>query len=166
MRKTVPEKLEQARYKIPGYYNRGFEGAFRLMGPYGARLHIVSSIGTDPASEGWEHVSVSTERRLPNWNEMCLVKDLFWDEEEVVFQLHPAKSQYVNNHPTCLHMWRHPTKPVPLPPSILVGIASEGTLRGPAHAREVEARLEREGKLTRGTKIETPELTPWEQIQE
>lgn len=33
-------------------------------------------------------------------------KDMFFDAEEVVVQYHPAKSQYVNNYPYCLHLWR------------------------------------------------------------
>ena len=30
---------------------------------------------------GWEHVSVSLARRCPTWEEMCMVKDIFWGEE-------------------------------------------------------------------------------------
>lgn len=56
--------------------------------------------------KGFEHVSVSLPNRNPNWDEMCFVKDLFWDDEEIVFQLHPRKSQYVNLHQHCLHLWK------------------------------------------------------------
>jgi len=55
---------------------------------------------------GWEHVSVSLPHRTPNWREMCIIKDLFWSEDDVVFQIHPAKKNYINNHPHCLHLWR------------------------------------------------------------
>jgi hypothetical protein len=57
---------------------------------------------------------------------MCKVKDLFWSEEDVVIQFHPAKSQYVNMAQNCLHLWQPladdgtPLK-FPTPPSILVG---------------------------------------------
>lgn len=72
---------------------------------------------------GWEHVSVSipTENRSPTWEEMCYIKDVFWDEEEVVLQFHPAKSEYVNNHNYCLHLWRSTTVEIPVPHSKLVG---------------------------------------------
>ena len=53
-----------------------------------------------------EHVSVSLDRRCPTWNEMSMIKDIFWEDEECVVQFHPPKSQYVNTHPYCLHMWR------------------------------------------------------------
>src|SRR5580658_4748259 len=44
----------------------------------------------------FEHVSVSLAHRCPTWEEMCKIKDLFWDDEDVVVQFHPAKSEYVN----------------------------------------------------------------------
>jgi len=67
-----------------------------------------------------EHVSVSLKHRTPTWAEMCKVKDLFWDEDEVVVQYHPSKKDYVNNHQYCLHLWRH--LDMITPPSIMVGI--------------------------------------------
>ncbi len=54
----------------------------------------------------WEHVSVSLKQRCPTWDEMCFVKDLFWADDEVVIQYHPAKSNYVNDFKTCLHLWK------------------------------------------------------------
>lgn len=68
-------------------------------------------------SEGWEHVSVHVldESRCPTWDEMCWVKEVFWQNEEAVIQLHPAKSQYVNVHPYVLHLWRPLSGSIPLP---------------------------------------------------
>lgn len=68
----------------------------------------------------WEHVSVSTPHRCLTWEEMCEIKDLFFDENEVVIQIHPAKKDYVNLHQFCLHLWKNKKKEFPLPPSILV----------------------------------------------
>lgn len=79
-------------------------------------LRIIASDG-----EGWEHVSVSLNNRTPNWREMSFVKDLFWDETDCVMQLHPPKSEYINNHPYCLHLWRPIGKEIPIPDSLLVG---------------------------------------------
>lgn len=82
---------------------------------------------------GWEHVSVTiTKGRiplLPTWSQMCEIKDLFWESEACVVQYHPAKSEYVNNHPTCLHLWRPnlETNPhtIPRPPAYLVGVPNK-----------------------------------------
>lgn len=73
---------------------------------------------------GWEHVSVSCwhKKRVPSWEEMCFIKDLFWGDDEVVIQYHPRRQDYVNNHEYCLHMWRPTNQAIPTPPTILVGI--------------------------------------------
>ena len=81
------------------------------------RLKVIASDGEE---SGWDHVSVSLEHRCPNWDEMCFVKDLFFDEGETVVQFHPAKSDYINNHKYCLHMWRPVDLPLPLPDQIMV----------------------------------------------
>lgn len=71
---------------------------------------------------GWEHVSVSIDRkRTPTWEVMAHAKDVFWDEEDTVFQFHPGKSQYVNFHPFTLHLWRSTDTEIKLPDPILVG---------------------------------------------
>jgi len=123
MRKTLGEKLEVGRVHSGYYASRpgDLHGSFNIIGPNGQALLILSS-GSDTDAEGWEHVSVSTKHRTPNWAEMCFVKDLFWDDEETVMQLHPPRSSYINNHPYCLHLWR-PTGDVtlPVPPAIFVG---------------------------------------------
>lgn len=129
MKDHVPNLLENGRI-MDGYYGSdytwGLNGAFEIQGPCGERLRIIATDGKDELSEGWEHVSVSTHRRTPNWREMCFVKDLFWGQEETVVQFHPPKSEYVNNHPFCLHLWRHVSLPQPMPPAIFVGI-KDGT---------------------------------------
>lgn len=69
---------------------------------------------------GWEHVSVSRQNRTPTWEEMCRVKDLFWDAEECVVQYHPPKSDYRNLHKYCLHLWKPLEVEIPRPPAFTV----------------------------------------------
>ena len=72
---------------------------------------------------GWEHVSFNPGTgKTPGWEDMCLLKDIFFEPEEVAIQIHPAKSQYVSNLDHCLHLWRCTSAEQPLPPSIMVGI--------------------------------------------
>ena len=75
------------------------------------------------ASDGlfWDHVSVSLYDRTPTWDEMCFIKNLFFDKEDCVVQYHPPQKEYVNMHPHCLHLWRSQKEKMPIPPSILVG---------------------------------------------
>jgi hypothetical protein len=88
----------------------------------GAAIRIISHDGIDEDERlsGWEHVSVSLEHRCPSWEEMQFVKELFWDDKEMVVQYHPPKSDYINCHPFCLHLWKPIGMQLPFPPIILV----------------------------------------------
>ena len=72
----------------------------------------------------WEHISVSPKKKsvTPSWDDMCLIKDIFFEETEAVIQIHPPKAEYVNNMPNCLHLWRWAEGEMTLPPSFMVGI--------------------------------------------
>jgi hypothetical protein len=118
----------------------GINGAYVLRDPF--MLAIIASIGG-----GWEHVSVSHPTRTPTWSEMQWVKEQFWQDDEVVFQLHPAKRNWVNNHPYCLHLWRHKSIICPTPPEIYVGYKH----LTPEQAKEL-ARKERESGGIQGVR--------------
>ena len=79
-------------------------------------LRMIASSG-----DGWEHVSVSVADRCPTWDEMCLVKDLFWGSEECVMQLHPPRADYISCHPYTLHLWKPLEGTIPRPPNWMVG---------------------------------------------
>lgn len=122
MRMAVPSILEAGRITagpLASNQSYGFYGAFVVQAPFGAELRIVcgGADADDPLAQGWEHVSVSTRHRIPNWNEMCWVKNLFWDEEETAIQFHPPRSKHINFHPYTLHLWRHKTLAFPMPPA-------------------------------------------------
>lgn len=114
-------------FKVPNQYRvkEGFMGSDDSYGNCGLFIFFqdvfqVSCIASD--GEGWEHVSVSVAKaECPDWNLMCIVKDLFWDAEDCVVQYHPPKSQYVNCHKYVLHLWRKTGFDFPVPDPILVG---------------------------------------------
>ena len=139
----LADRLEEYRFCTGEYASpRGASfGAFLMPGPCGAALKIIACDGDVPGDcGGWEHVSVSTERRIPNWIEMSFVKRLFWAPEDCVVQYHPPESEYVNNHPRVLHMWRWTKGAFPMPPSILVGIKDAGTLTNQTQAKQLADR--------------------------
>lgn len=51
------------------------------------------------------HISVSLPNRDPNWAEMCFVKEKLLGDEMPAVQFHPPRSEYVNEHEHCLHIW-------------------------------------------------------------
>ncbi len=114
----APEKHRITTGPMRSTKEFGNSGAFRIpTRPGQVPLTVIAS-----DQLGWEHVSVSLPGRCPTWEEMCKVKALFWDDEDCVMQLHPPRSEWISNHPYCLHLWR-PTggQQIPMPPSITVG---------------------------------------------
>lgn len=94
----------------------GNNGAFFIKLKHGQNVFVIASDGM-----GWEHVSVSRKDRCPTWEEMCQVKAIFWDEEDCVVQYHPPRSEYVNHHKNCLHLWRPVGVDFPRPDFLMVG---------------------------------------------
>jgi hypothetical protein len=137
MRPMPDEKLEKMRDVGAELRIYHISGAGSGCGVFNVRRRgiVLRIVASDDQGEGWEHVSVSHAKRVPDWDEMCYVKSLFWLPQETVMQLHPPEAEYVNNHPRCLHLWRSTKVPIPLPPSIYVGIKSAGTLKNEGEAR-------------------------------
>jgi hypothetical protein len=82
------------------------------------------------ASDGmkWEHVSISIgpgkrkiATRCPTWEEMCYIKNIFWDKDDCVIQFHPSESEYINMHPFVLHLWKPIDQVIPIPQKIMIG---------------------------------------------
>jgi len=133
MRRPVLHHVEMARVRdgvMASDETFGPNGMFMFKRERGHKteLKVISSDGG-----GWEHVSVSTETRCPTWDEMNFIKDLFWGDDECVMQLHPPRSDWVNNHQYCLHLWRPIGAEIPRPPSEFVGVKS-GEPHAPAVA--------------------------------
>lgn len=130
----VPESCRVTTGPAASSYTNGKCGMFLVRSPspgWGLMLvchdGIQSDPGQPPETLGWEHVSVHAfaadnpkRKRTPSWSEMCHVKDICWDEEDVVMQLHPKKSEYVNCHTAVLHLWRPIHVAIPTPPRLLV----------------------------------------------
>lgn len=74
---------------------------------------------------GWEHLSVSMPNKTPSWEQMCKMKDIFWNKNEACVQYHPKEEDYVNMHSHCLHIWKPVNDTLPTPPHILVGFKDE-----------------------------------------
>jgi hypothetical protein len=98
-------------------------GLFHIPKSDTTRALKIIACGVVPETQGWEHVSVSMlsqPRSIPTWDEMCLVKRLFWEPEDCVVQFHPPASRYVNTNAGVLHPWRLAATPFPMPPIDLV----------------------------------------------
>ena len=130
--KTNPPNQFRATGPKMGLWNStdadGMNGAFAIPINHGHKIMACCIVSDGRCLEGteiepWEHVSVHIEEygkdRTPTWDEMCQVKNCFWNDDETVVQFHPAKKDYVNCHPHVLHLWRNP-KGFPLPLKVMV----------------------------------------------
>lgn len=132
MKKNMPEHLRNKKHPVYGTSKYdGANGCF-LVPHFKIADCILCCIVSD--GDGWDHVSVTLLntkhkdiQRCPNWEEMCFIKDVFFDKEEVVVQFHPAEFDYISNHPYCLHMWRNQVIGHVTPPSLMVGLKSINT---------------------------------------
>lgn len=120
---------EQFRIRVPGYDSMPGDcfGVFLIPANKAKRrkLYVIADDGRGEGSQrtNWEHISVSLRdfsNLCPSWEEMCLVKGLFWDDAECVVQYHPSKSDYVNVHPGVLHLWKQVGVEFAMPPKICV----------------------------------------------
>jgi len=85
-------------------------------------LQVIASSGY-----GWNHCSVCVVdlqknliKRTPTWEEMCAIKDTFWDKKDVCVQFHPDEENYINTHSFVLHIWERIGSNYELPKKVLV----------------------------------------------
>lgn len=115
----VPEQYRLKDGPLASGSTSGNNGAFIIpclddCFGHSSKYFVIASNGLE-----WEHVSVSIKKNgeivMPTWGDMCFIKDLFWDKEDCVMQLHPPESMYVNNVDYVLHLWRPIKKEIPMP---------------------------------------------------
>lgn len=119
----VPEEYRVKTGAMASSFHDGNNGHFMipLMTKGKQRIKRVFSIIASDGLE-WDHVSVSLPDRCPTWEEMCYFKKLFWGANVQVIQFHPPESEYINNHPYCLHLWKPQKSTIAFPHKLLVGI--------------------------------------------
>jgi hypothetical protein len=77
-------------------------------------LGVIVSERVELDGRRWRHVSCSHKHRIPTYEELCEVKDVFIGRERCALQVFPEESQKVNIHPNVLHLWHClDTRPVP-----------------------------------------------------
>lgn len=79
--------------------------------PYGVYrsrngLAVIISCCRYEDNKNWIHLSISRKDKLPSWSEFVQVKEIFLGKESTAIQVIPPRSQWVNDHPFCLHLWQ------------------------------------------------------------
>lgn len=68
-------------------------------------LCVVASVHEEADGRLWAHVSVSRADRLPSWEDLKWIKDLFIGRHRPAYQVLPRAEAFVSIHPFCLHLW-------------------------------------------------------------
>lgn len=99
---------------------KSLRGHFLARGPDGMAVQIGALRIIASSGDGWDHVSVSREDRIPNYNEMCAAKRVFFEDTEWAVEYHAPVEKHINIHPRVLHIWRPQTAHLPVPPDYMV----------------------------------------------
>jgi len=75
-------------------------------GQYFGVFRIFEMLVIASADAGWDHVSVSRKDKIPTWDNMQHIKNIFFKDDEVAMQLHVPKKDHISNFNNCLHLWR------------------------------------------------------------
>lgn len=105
----------------PGYWReqRAFDmgadmGRARVFVHGMTGLRVLASVERHSDGKRWAHVSCSYGDKLPSWDDLRRVKDIFLGDV-MAYQVLPPASEYVNMHPHTLHLW-HCMDGDPFPP--------------------------------------------------
>jgi len=71
----------------------------------GDGLRVIFSASHEADGKRWIHVSFSRPTRLPSWDDLRKVKDIFIGTDRLAVQVLPRKRDYVNHHEFTLHLW-------------------------------------------------------------
>ena len=65
----------------------------------------ICSVDLEADGKRWVHLSVAHPNRLPTYQELSEARDVFLGEEARCIQVFAPKSEHVNIHKYCLHLW-------------------------------------------------------------
>jgi hypothetical protein len=77
-------------------------------GAYKSRngLAVIISCCIEEDGKNWVHLSVSRKNSMPTWGELVDIKEIFLGKNAVAIQVLPPRSEWVNIHPFCLHLYQ------------------------------------------------------------
>ena len=76
--------------------------------PMGASQHgwtVIMSGDTEQDGKRWIHLSTAMTHRLPNWEELTEVRDIFLGRDKRAIQVLAPAEDHININANCLHLW-------------------------------------------------------------
>ena len=81
----------------------------------GRRLSVIVSAATEMDGKKWLHVSCAHPDRLPSWETLKEIKDIWIGRNRQAIQVLPSEMKWISIHPFCLHLFCCLDEPEPLP---------------------------------------------------
>jgi hypothetical protein len=101
-KKFLPVMLPRGWRKIE---DREDGAAFEYRPTLGARKTVIMSAAVEQDGKVWIHASVARPDRIPSYEELVEVKNLFIGPGRKAVQIFAPMREHVNIHPNCLHLW-------------------------------------------------------------
>jgi hypothetical protein len=97
-----PSEPASAPMILPAGWKRLDAFAYR----YRDGLAVIVTQGLERDGKTWVHLSVSHRVRLPTWEELKAVREVFLGTDSVALQVLPPRSEWVNVHPNVMHLFK------------------------------------------------------------
>lgn len=68
-------------------------------------LVVIQSLQEELDGKIWMHTSYSRKSRMPTYQDTVFIKENFIGDDVKAIMIFPRKSEHVNIHPYCLHLW-------------------------------------------------------------
>lgn len=68
-------------------------------------MTVIASACQESDGKRWVHLSCAYPSRLPTWTELTMIRDVLLGAHAKTIQVLAPKSEHVNIHPYCLHLW-------------------------------------------------------------
>jgi len=85
---------------LPIEYQKIRDGFYRKIDG----MTVITSIKRELDNKLWLHVSLARPNKLPSWNDVLEVKNLFIGDKTAL-QVLPKKDKYIDCHKYCFHLW-------------------------------------------------------------
>lgn len=69
-------------------------------------LAVIISCSIERDGNSWVHLSVSRKKSIPTWVDLINVKEIFLGKDTLAIQILPSRSEYINVHEFCLHIYQ------------------------------------------------------------
>ncbi len=97
-------KIKSGKPRLPLTWKLIEEKEDGYMYRHNSGLLVIISDNKEDDNNIWRHVSFSRKNRIPSYDDLKMVKNLFLKDKKA-FQIFSKDNNYVNIHKYCLHLW-------------------------------------------------------------